>query len=448
MTKTYILDTNILLQSPTSVFGFDDNKVVVTGTTLQELDHNKRTSGEAGYNARETIRLIESLRKKGNLLTGIRLPNGGTFRIEPDTAIDMLPQGYSLNLPDNRIINTTLYLADANKEPVILVTNDISMRVNASVCGVRVEGYLNESVGDGFDYTGRSEVQIHDILIDEFYSKKKIVCPDIIVNPVENQYFLLQGAGSSKKSALAVYKNGKLYLIEDKMLRGFGGISGKNVPQKFLMHALLAPAEELPLVIAMGPAGTGKTMLSIACGLAETYSCKDERRYQNVMITRTNTLSDRNMGFLPGTMEEKMEPLIAPFKDNMEQIFGGKEKDKELATQQIELVLGKGIVEIFPVAYMRGRSLAEKYLIVDEAQNMSVGQALEIISRAGNGTKIVLCGDPDQIDDPHLDKNNNGLVFAAERMKGSSLCAQIRFDQKEAVRSPLAMEAAKRLTEK
>lgn len=444
MIKTYVLDTNILLQSPASIFGFDDNEVIITGTTLQELDHKKNVAGEPGYNARETIRLIESLRERGDLRSGIQLPGGGAFKIVTDAVLDKLPDGYSLDVPDNRIINTALSLS----KTAILITNDISMRVNASICGLKVEGYLNETIKGGLNYTGRAKQSVCDSIIDQLYTDKKIVCPDDIKNPVENQYFLLTGTEKQNKSALTVYQNGLVSLIEDKKLRGWGEIHGKNVPQKFLMHALLAPAEEIPLVIAIGPAGTGKTMLSIACGLEGTYDQKEERRYQNVMITRTNTLSDRDMGFLPGTMEEKMEPLIAPFKDNMEQIFGGKEKDRELATQQIEMVLSKGIVEIFPVAYMRGRSLTEKYLIVDEAQNLSVGQALEIISRAGRGTKIVLCGDPDQIDDPHLDKNNNGLVFAAERMKGSPLCAQVRFDQKEAVRSPLAMEAAKRLTVK
>ena len=215
---------------------------------------------------------------------------------------------------------------------------------------------------------------------------------------------------------------------------------------KLLYRAI--KADKLSSVIFYGPPGTGKTMLAITCGLDGTYTDEFERKYDQVMITRTNVLSDNDLGFLPGDLEEKMSPLVAPFMDNMLQIFAGQGKDRDLSVgkKQIDYVLDKEIVKIEAVGYMRGRSVSHTYLIVDEAQNMTVSQALEIISRAGAGTKVVLLGDPDQIDAKYLSKRNNGLVFASDKMKGSPLCAQVTFEQGESVRSPLAMEAAKRLT--
>ena len=200
-----------------------------------------------------------------------------------------------------------------------------------------------------------------------------------------------------------------------------------------------------------GPAGCAKTFLSLAAGLDESYRqgySSSGARYQKVMITRNNVLSDADMGFLPGTLEEKMGPLVAPFIDNLEVLLKAntKEESMDQIHAQIDDLLDEGILEICSMAYMRGRSITGSYLIIDEAQNATVGQILEIISRAGMGTKVIVAGDPDQIDNPKLDKINNGLVFAAEKMKGSKLCAQLTFDQEESVRSPLAMEAAKRLT--
>ena len=445
MAKIYVLDTNILIQSPRSVFGFDDNIVVITGTTLQELDRKKTAPGETGFNAREAVRILETVRTQGNLLDGVPTEAGGMVRIEPDGITDNLPQGYKLDVPDNRIISATLTLQKKNPDtPVFLITNDVSMRINASICGVQVQGYRNEIIEPDTAYTGRSEITVTAEIINALYQNKVVeFTGDYGFLP--NEYVLLTSEMDEKTTAIAQFKDGCLHLINDKNLVGFGHIRPKNLAQKFLMHALLQSPEEIPLVIVKGPAGTGKTMLAIACGLEGTYSSKDEREYNQMLITRTNVLSDNDLGFLPGTLEEKMTPLVAPFMDNMEFIFSGKEKDMDMAHQQIDYIMDKEIVKICSVAYMRGRSLSNTYLIVDEAQNMTVSQVLEIISRAGMGTKIVLCGDPDQIDNPKLDKRNNGLVFAAERMKDSKLCAQITFDQKESVRSPLAMEAAKKL---
>ena len=452
MKKTYVLDTNILMTSPNALFGFADNDVVITGTTLQELDSHKGDPGERGYNTREAVRLLESLRKQGSLIDGVATWDGGRVMIEPDKIdASVLPIGYSLDVPDNRIIATVLKMShcDKYKMPVILVTNDLSMRINASACGVLVEGYRNESIESGSkeQYTGKRFIDtVTDEDIDKLYAagndgvESEFTGVDDLV---ENEYLIMKGAN---KSAIGIHRKGRVYIVDAKRIPTYLDIKPRNASQRMLMHALNAPVDEIPLVIAKGPAGTGKTMLSIASGLAQAYSKKVDGIYDQILITRSNTISDNDLGFLPGDLEEKMSPLIAPFMDNMQTIFAGKEHDLGLAKQQIDFVMDKGIVRIEAVGYLRGRSISRSFLIVDEAQNLTVNQALEIVTRAGEGTKVVLLGDPNQIDARYLDKRNNGLVFTAEKMKGSSLCAQITFEEEEAQRSALCIEAAKRLT--
>lgn len=369
--------------------------------------------------------------------------------MDEENSESLLPKEYSLAVPDNRIINDVLLLEQEkaiDDIPVILVTNDVSMRVNARICGASVESYKNETVETKELYRGRQEIYIGGDAIDAIYSGENNSAGSLLVPLEENEYVILKTDDGSGKSLLGKNKNGTVVPLNEGKLHGFNNIKGRNAAQKMLIDALLAPAEEIPLVIAIGPAGTGKTLLAIACGLEKTYNKRGDQEYEQVLITRTNVQSDNDLGFLPGTLEEKMGPLVAPFSDNMLTIFAGKERDVETARQQIEFVQDKEIVKICAVGYMRGRSIPNSFLIVDEAQNMSVHQALEIVSRAGMGTKVVLLGDPDQIDAKYLDKRSNGLVFTAERMKGSSLCAQVTFDKEESVRSPLAMEAASRMT--
>lgn len=459
MKKTYVLDTNILMTSPNALFGFADNDVVITGTTLQELDAHKGDPGERGYNTRETVRLLESLRKQGSLIEGVKTWDGGRIMLEPDMVdASVLPTGYNIEVPDNRIIATVLKMGQSEKYqmPVILVTNDLSMKINASACGALVEGYRNESIESSSNeqYSGKRFIDtVTDEDIDSLYAAGKEGVEAAFTgadNLVENEYLIMKG---SNKSAIGIHRNGRIYIVDAKSVPAYRDIKPRNASQRMLMHALNAPVNEIPLVIAKGPAGTGKTMLAIACGLAHTYnklsrssSRYEDNDYDQILITRSNTISDNDLGFLPGDLEEKMSPLVAPFMDNMQTIFAGKEHDLATAKQQIDFVMERGFVRIEAVGYLRGRSISRSYLIVDEAQNLTVNQALEIVTRAGEGTKVVLLGDPNQIDARYLDKRNNGLVFTAEKMKGSPLCAQITFEEDEAQRSALCIEAAKRLT--
>lgn len=464
MKKIYILDTNILIQSPSALYGFADNDIYLTTTITQELDKHKTDAGEVGFNAREVIRVLDDMRRnfakkhERGEFGGMALPNGGTLYVMPDTERNHLPKGCSLEVPDNRIINTVMELTETSDKQVILVTNDTSMRFNAfgmSKNKISIQEYKNETIETDEVYTGKADIQLPKELIDLVASEETMAyeripehCrPDQLY---ENEFLHLTALENPQQSVLAIYRKGNIHVIKNKYLRGFCGIRGKNMSQNCLMYALLAPAEEIPLVIAKGPAGTGKTILSVACGLDKTYRAESGHgsEYTELLMTRANVLLDNDMGYLPGDLDEKMSPLIAPFLDNMENIFGGNGKDKDIDTarQQINYVRERGIADICPIGYIRGRTLTNRFLIVDEAQNLTVSQALAIITRAGEGTKIVLLGDPDQVDAKYLDRRNNGLVFASEKMKGSEYCCQITFEQQESVRSPLAMEAAKRLT--
>lgn len=461
MKKIYVLDTNILMQSPGALFGFADNDIYLPITVIQELDKHKTDSGERGYNTREAIRKLDDLRRtysreheKGEF-GGMPLISGGMLYIVPDEEKSFLPEGCLLSVPDNRIINTVIKLTKEKKEPVILVTNDTSMRFNAfgmSQNSIAIQEYKNETIESDEMYTGKGEAKLTKAAIDAMFAGEDL--PFSCEDTHENEFIHVTALEDPKTSGIAIYRNGHLHMINTKGLCGFNGVRGRNFSQNCLLYALNAPASEIPLVIAKGPAGTGKTILSVACGLNGVYRAEghkynsDDCEYSEMLMTRANVIMDNDLGFLPGDLEEKMNPLIQPFIDNMENIFGGKgkERDIEMAKDQIDYVRSRGIVNICSVAYLRGRTLENKYLIVDEAQNLTVQQVLTIITRAGEYTKIVLIGDPDQVDAKYLDRRNNGLVFASEKMKGSKYCAQITFEQEEAVRSPLAMEAAKRLT--
>ena len=396
MKKNYVLDTNILIHCPSALFGFDDNNVIITTTTLQELDSKKTAYAEVGYGARESIRNIESI--EGDYANGVTMPNGGTFKIAKESEFEKLvPAEFSLDRPDNRIINGVLGIAKQSELETILVTNDISMRINATMCGCVVQGYHNEMILDNENYTGRRDITPEDI--ESPFNKGFI----------ENEFGICKDGSNS---ALYTFKTDGWHILKDRDY--------------------------------YTPYCQPKTFLSLAAGLQGYY----HNGYDRIMITRSNTLSDNDLGFLPGDLEEKMTPLIAPFMDNLQVLLKGQNEEKEQIKIQIEDMFETGILEICSLAYMRGRSLVNSFIIVDEAQNCTIGQILEIITRAGKGSKVVLLGDPDQIDSPKLDRKNNGLTFAAERMKGSKLCAQITFEESETVRSALAAEGAKRLVVK
>ena len=443
MVKNYLLDTNILLINPKSMFGFEDNNVWICGTTLQELDSKKNAPGELGYNAREVCRTLDALRTQGDFISGVKLENGGMFFIEPDGVDEKyLPKGFKIEVPDNRIISSCIHLnkTQLKDSPITLLTNDVSMRVNATICGLNVEGVRNDQVEDS-NYTGHVDLDVESDVIDDIFGVGRVTLGNIAKGLFENEFVTLH---HGTQSALSIYKNGYLNKVDEKKL--FGGVTGLNKMQKYAIYALMAPVEEIPLVILEGPAGTAKTFLSLAAGLSQTYlgQGKNADEYRKILISRPNSgNADPGFGYLPGDLDNKMAPLLASYYDNLEAIFrkNSKTEDKKQIQYQIDDLFENGSMEICPLNFIRGRSLQDSFIICDEAQNATKGLIKDVVTRAGKHSKVIITGDEKQCDAPTLDSRNNGLIYCAEQMKGNPLTAIIRFSENNCVRSPLA-EAA------
>ena len=443
MVKNYLIDTNILLQNPNSIFGFDDNNVWICGTTLQELDSKKTFPGEVGFHAREACRILDGIRQSGDLREGVPIKSGGKLFIEPDgVKQELLPEGFYISVPDNRIISSCLYLNSGKLKdsPVILLTNDVSMRVNASICGLKVQGVRNDMVETN-NYTGHADRDVDGDLIDDVYANGKVTAGSLGADLLENEFVTLH---NGKQSALTIFRNGKFENI--KVPRLFGDIKPLNAMQSYAIWALMQPVEDIPLVIMTGPAGTSKTFLALATGLTQTSIGQVSGDYQKILISRPNVeTSERGWGYLPGSLDEKMQPLLAAYFDNLTTIFRGKDgEDRETVQMQIDDLFESGAIEMTPLNFIRGRSLQNSFIILDEAQNAPRSLIRDVITRAGMGSKVVIAGDLRQVDSPTLDSHSSGLNFCLSKMAGNPLVCVIGYSEDHCVRSPLA-EAAIRL---
>jgi len=441
--KYYVLDTNILIQTGGSgIKGFDDNFVVITHITLEELDGLKRGM-TTGYDARQALKMIDEIIKDGDPNKGIKMDNGGTFILEPDGVLqENLPIGWKLDKPDNCIISATISIKKKHsRSKVILVTNDRGMRIKARAAGLDVEEYKNGQIRTEKLYTGRVVVPASAEYVNRLYKNGAVEITDEDYSRfgleypfVENQYVRVEDfeTNMSRHAAECVFRNGKLYTLDEVAKVG---IKGRNEGQKYAINALLD--SEIPLVALIGPAGCGKTYISLAIAL---YLMREKGEYDNIYISRSNTIPEQeDLGFLPGDLTQKMDPLLYPFHDNLEKLMGmdGQDELRELEDS--------GQISICPMAYIRGRSIDHAFIIVDEAQNISQNQMKTLVSRLGEGSKLVICGDPAQIDNNRLDARSNGLVYCADRMKGQTRFSQVTFTEDECVRSEIAKLAAKLL---
>ncbi len=459
MKKTYVIDTNVLIQAPYALNCFEDNNLVIPLVVIEELDNLKKSEGERGVNAREAIRILESLRNKGDLITGISLSNGGNIRIEKNHVDVELPQDLSSDKSDNRILKVCKGIQeyDDTQNQVILITKDLLLRLKAHVLDIKSEDFATEQISDeDANYTGRDQVYIPEECIKTF--KKQGIATEqvykitedgakIFPTLTENQFLILHSDQAINKTLLGRVSRNKILPLKYKKETPYG-VTPKNVGQYFMQEALLTSADDAPLVIIQGMAGTAKTFYSLAVGLEQVYN-NPTNEYRRIIICRPNTPFDDDIGYLPGSEKEKIAPLMRPVIDNLEQILDSdaqsRYEDEDLLSDKIEEIFERNIIQTEALTFIRGRSIAQTYLIIDEAQNMTPNQAKGIITRAGTGTKIILLGDPNQIDKPFLDKKTNGLSYASKHMKGSSSCWQITLSSEECERSTLAMEAINRL---
>lgn len=449
MKKNYVLDTNVLIHNPNCIHRFEDNDVYIPSIVIEELDKFKNESSERGFSARSAIRNIISLRQSGDLTMGVPLNDEGRLWLL-NRHIDAreLPEGWEKEKKDNLILLMTKALDKSTETETILVTNDANMMLKADMLGVLVQEYKNDRISPDEElYSGRSLRYVDDKVIDRFYKEGTIPVPetDAFVELTENEFInMLSWEG---KSALCKYQNGnlmKLYNVAD--CPHPYDLEPRNMAQTFLMEALLSSCEEHPLTIVNGPAGTGKTLFALGCGLEQVM---EQKKYKRVLVCRANVTMDEELGFLPGTEREKIDPLLRGVYDNLSILLGGREDGKEKGDTiggMIKYLFEHDYLCAESMAYLRGRSICDTYIIIDEAQNCTPNQILSTITRVGESSKLVLLGDIRQIDSPRLDRGNNGLTYAMNRMKGSKLCEICSFDESESTRSPLAKEAAERMT--
>ena len=458
MKKTYVLDTNILIQAPYALNCFKEHTVVIPLVVIEELDGLKKADGERGANARKAIRILEEMRLMGDLFEGVRLPEGGLLRIEKNFINIELPPDMPDNKADNRILMVCKGLKEQTPEQLVtLVTKDLVMRLKADMIGVQAEDFTTEEVSpDDALYTGRTEVYIPDDLMKNL-KKSGIPAEEaydvndngerVDVRLTQNQFLIIKSDQSAKKTLLGRVDRGRIVPLSFKKSQPYG-ISPRNVGQYFMQEALMTSAEKAPLVIIKGMAGTAKTFYSLAVGMEKLYN-NPTGEYRRIMICRPNAQFDDDIGFLPGDEQEKIAPLMRPVIDNLEQLLDSDEKrryeNEMMLSDKVNEIFERGIIQTEALNFIRGRSIVKTYLIIDEAQNMTPNQVKGIITRAGAGTKIILLGDPNQIDKPFLNERTNGLSYAAKYMKGSPLCWQITLSASECERSALAMDAIERL---
>ena len=456
MQKTYVLDTNILIQAPYALESFEDNHIVLPLAVLEALDALQQAEGEPGGNARQVIRFLEQLRLRGNLVEGVALPSGGTLRLEVNHVRVALPCGMAPDSSSSRILKVCKGLLD-DGVPAILVTRDIVTRIQAQMMGVPAEDFTTDQVPSGAGlYTGRAELYVPDALLSSF--KKKGVPAETLYTVdqegrqhpaalTENQFVLLRSDLEERKTLLGRMQGGMAVPLRFQSRKPFG-VKPRSVGQQFLQEALLLSAEEAPLAIIMGPAGTAKTFYSLAAGLEQVMEA-ESRTYRKILVCRPNAQFDQDIGFLPGSEQEKISPLMRPIVDNLETLLDLERKKEsggeEELRSQIHYLFDTGIITAEAMNFMRGRSITDTWLIIDEAQNLTPRQVKGIVTRVGRGTKVILLGDPAQIDHPLLNERSNGLVYASERMRGSPLCVQLTMLADECERSALALDAAMRV---
>lgn len=440
MNKVFVLDTNVLLHDPQSLHAFEDNEVVIPAVVLEEIDSKKRLADELGRNARLVSRLLDQMRETGRLDVGIKTLGGGTLSVELNhKSHTRVKEMFGEMTSDNRILAVALNrhleeLEGESPKQVSVVSKDVLLRVKADVLGLPAQDYLTgRPVGESELYTGFFHLKVHPGTIDSFYTYRMLSVSSLQLGytlPPNAFVILRDELGTSKSALLKVSKDGArlepLYLSNDPAW----GITARNAQQRMALELLLN--DEIQLVTLTGKAGTGKTLLALAAGLLKV---EDEHKYKKLLIARPVVPMGKDIGYLPGEKEEKLRPWMQPIYDNLEFLF-----DTKKSGDIDKILMGLGSIQVEALTYIRGRSIPGQFIIIDEAQNLTQHEVKTIVSRVGEGSKIVLMGDPGQIDHPYLDSLSNGLTYIVERFKEQGLSGHVTLEKGE--RSQLAQLAA------
>jgi PhoH-like ATPase len=430
----YVLDTSACLTDSNSIRAFAGSDVVLPLKVLEEIDRHKKRQDSVGVNARDVIRRLDSLRELGSLYKGVKMSAGHGKLYVKLCVNDDLPPDLDLSIPDNEIIGVALNQKAAHpRTKVIVVTRDINMRVKCDALGLATEDYLTDQViqDTSHIYTGYIEHLVDDPVIDRFYTGEDIFIEeeDLALQP--NQFIMLVSNQNEKKTGLArfITYSAPLRRINERIKNPLWGVKPRNKEQIFALDLL--QDKSIDVVTLVGQAGSGKTLLAIAAGL---HQVMENETYRRLVISRPIQPLGKDIGFLPGTLEEKMLPWLAPVQDNLQFLLGN---DKAA----LEMYMADGTIEVEALTYIRGRSISNAFIIIDEAQNLTAHELKTIITRVGENTKIVLTGDIEQIDNVYIDETSNGLTHAVEKFKSYEISGHIALVKGE--RSKVASIAAK-----
>jgi PhoH-like ATPase len=431
MKRTYILDTNVFLTNADSIYDFKNHDIVIPLKVLDEIDKHKKRHDGVGLNARGIIRTLDFLRAKGNLHKGVRLGKGKGVISVRGYDFDDMPSSCDVTSADNQIIATALTEQSKNpKRKVVVVTRDINMRVKCDSLEVLTEDYIVDKVVEKREdlFSGFSKVLVDEQIVDQFYSGEDVLLEEKYLQP--NQYVMLVSSSNEKKTALARYYSDLKPLSKIRLDKsGTWGLKPRNKEQEFALDLLLDPS--IDILTLIGPAGCGKTLLAIAAGLEGVL---EDCKYKKLVVSRPVQPLGKDIGYLPGTMEEKMKPWLMPIQDNIDFLLNGK-KD------HMEHFFEDGTIQIEALTYIRGRTISNAFIIIDEAQNLTMHELKTIITRVGENTKIVLTGDVEQIDNTYLNATSNGLSYAVEKFKSYDLSGHVTLIKGE--RSRVATLASK-----
>ncbi len=433
--KTFVLDTNVIIHDPDAMFAFEGAQVVIPLPVIEELDSFKRNNDERGRNARLVARALDGLRDQGKLSDGVKLEHGGTLKIELARE-NGLPTPFDLNKKDNQILHIAQYCQEDSKK-VVFISKDINLRIKAEAVGLETQDYEKSKVKVSELYEGWRELELSKDEIDSFYKNRKLPMEDKEFLP--NEFAILKATDDESSSALARYDVATKALVPLKHQEvNPWGVKPLNIEQKFALELLLRP--EVQLVSLVGLPGCGKTLISLAAGLEQTMG-GGENPYRRLLVARPVVPVGNDLGYLPGSKQEKMNTWMGAIYDNLEFLFDRSRREE--TNIDIQMLLDDGRLEVEAVAYLRGRTLPGQYILIDDAQNLTPHEVKTIISRCGKGSKIVLTGDPYQIDNYYLDSSSNGLTNLVQRFQGQELFGHIWFSKVE--RSGIAALASELL---